>query len=209
MNEYAAEQIRNVGVISHGDVGKTSLVEAMLFSAGATNRLGSVDDGTTACDYLHEEISRKITIRASLAQFEWNKTKLNVIDTPGYSDFGGDIVSSLRVTESVVVMLSAQAGVEVGTEAAWRVARKRNQAAFVFINRMDKEYANFDKAVEMAQDRIGSACVPVQFPVNSGENFNAVIDIIKMKMLTYGEANGTYTESDIPADLLERAVTLR
>jgi len=210
VKDYSIERIRNFGVVSHGEVGKTSLIEAMLYSAGATTRLGNIDDGTTVTDYTQEEIDRKITISASLAFAEWKKHKLNVMDTPGYSDFIGEVISALRVVESAIVLLNASAGVEVGTESAWKIIQKNNLPAFIFINRMDKEHANFDQTLEMAQERFGSAVVPLQFPVNQGENFDSVIDLIKMKMLVFKkDSSGKYTESEIPADLLENATDLR
>lgn len=210
MKDYSTEQIRNVGLVSHGDVGKTSLIEAMLYSAGAITRLGKVDDGNTVTDYSPEEINRQITISSTLAISEWKNHKINLLDTPGYSDFIGEVISSLRVADSVVVLLNATAGVEVGTESAWKVARNNNLPAFIFVNRMDKEHANFEQSVQMAQDRFGSSVVPIQFPVNQGEGFNAVIDLIKMKLLTYNDTDsGKYTEDDIPANLQEQAEEMR
>jgi len=210
VKDYSIDRIRNIGVVSHGDVGKTSLVESMLYSAGVTTRLGTVDDGTTVTDYSSEEIERKITISTALAYAEWKNHKLNILDTPGYSDFIGEVISSLRVADAAVILLNATAGVEVGTESAWRIIQRFQLPAFIFVNRMDKEHANFEQAIQMARERFGSAVVPVQFPITEGENFKAVIDLIKMKMLTYAtDTSGKYSEDDIPADLQEKASELR
>ncbi len=210
MKEYSIERTRNISLLAHGQVGKTSLIEAMLFSAGETTRLGKVDDGTTVTDYIQDEIDRKISISTALALAEWQKHKLNIIDTPGFSDFVGAVICGLRVVESVVVLVSATAGVEVGTEAVWKLAKNNKLAAFFFVNRMDKEHADFDQAVENMRDRCGSSLVPIQFPANSGENFDSVVDLIKMKVITYqNDLSGKYTEKDIPANLMEKAQELR
>lgn len=209
MKSYTIDKIRNVGVIAHGDVGKTSLVEAMLYSAGATTRLGKVEDGTTTTDFSPEEIERGITINSSIGVAEWKKHKLNLIDTPGFSDFIGEVICGLRVADSVIVMLSSTAGVEVGTELTWNIAKDYQLPAFVFINRMDKEHADFNNVLQMAKDRIGSAVVPLQIPVNAGESFNTVVDLIKMKLLTFTDEKGAYTEGEIPADLADQAQEMR
>ncbi len=210
MKEYSIDRIRNISLVAHGQVGKTSLAEAMLFTAGETTRLGKVDDGTTVSDYIQDEIERKISISTAVALMEWQKHKLNIIDTPGFSDFVGEVISALRVVESVVVMVSATAGVEVGTESVWKLAKNNKLAGFFFVNRMDKEHADFNKTLDSMRNRFGSSLVPIQFPVTAGEGFDSIVDLIKMKVLTYqNDLSGQYTEKDIPANLLEKAQNLR
>ncbi|MCI0515032.1 elongation factor G [candidate division KSB1 bacterium] len=209
MKEYSTERIRNIGVVSHGDVGKTSLVEAMLYSAGETTRLGKVDDGTTITDYTQEEIDRKITISTALANIMWKNHKFNLIDTPGYTDFVGEVICALQVADIALILLNGITGVEVGTESMWSIAQEHQLPVFLFINRLNKEHANFDQVLNMVRDRFGAAAIPLQFPVNQGESFNAIIDLLKMKQLTFGDLNGKYTESEIPAALLEQAQELR
>lgn len=210
MKEYTADKIRNVGLVSHGGVGKTSLAEAMLFSAGETTRLGSVDEGTTISDYSQEEIDRKISISASLLQLQWKNHKLNILDTPGYSDFVGEVISSLRVCDAVTIVLSAVAGIEVGTETVHALAEERKIPRVFFVNRMDKEHANFQRVLDMLKKRFGNAVTALQFPVNEGEAFDRVIDIVKMKMIKFEKnKSGKAVEEAIPADLLERATKMR
>lgn len=210
MKEYTADNIRNVGLVSHGGVGKTSLAEAMLFSAGETTRLGSVDEGTTVSDYSQEEIDRKISISASLLQLQWKNHKLNILDTPGYSDFVGEVISSLRVCDAVTILLSAVAGIEVGTETVFALADERKIPRIFFVNRMDKEHANFQRVLDMLKKRFGNAVTALQFPVNEGEAFDSVIDIVKMKMIKFEKnKSGKAHEEAIPANLMERAKTMR
>ena len=210
MNDYTTDKIRNVALLSHGGVGKTSLAEAIIFSAGATSRLGNVEDGTTVSDYSQEEIERKISISSSMLHCFWKKHKLNIIDTPGYFDFAGEVIGALRVVDSSIILIDAAAGVEVGTESNWRMSEKNNLPRIFFINKFDKEHANFDNAIEALQQRFGNEVVPLQFPVNQGEGFNSIIDLVKMKMLTYADGNtGKVTVADIPADHADRAQELR
>src|SRR5207237_7884285 len=140
-------QIRDVALVAHHGVGKTSLAEAMLFLARATNRLGRVSDGSTLLDYAPDEITRQMTINLGLAQFEWAGHKVNLLDTPGYPDFVGDVYSALRVADAAVLMLRASAGAEVGTEVVWEVLKQEKSPILVVVNMMDKEHANFAAAV--------------------------------------------------------------
>ena len=206
LKEYQTDMIRNVGLVSHGGVGKTTLAEAILYSAGVTNRFGSIDDGTTVSDYNQDEISRKISISSAFLHCEWKNHKINVIDMPGYSDFNGELKSGLRAVDTAVILLNAVSGVEVGTELAYRIIDEYNLPRIFFVNRVDKEHANFDKAVEMAQNQFGSSVAVLQFPVNQGEDFDSIVDLIKMKMYTFSkDKSGKYTESDIPDNLKDRA----
>ncbi len=211
MKEYSTSQIRNIALFAHGGAGKTSLAEAMLFCAKAVNRLGKVDDGSTALDYHHDEIHRKITINLALAQFEWKGVKINLIDTPGYADFVGEVCSALRAVDAAVLVLRASTGVEVGTELVWERIHDHRIPTLVVVNQMDKEHADFAKAVKSAHDRLGANVVPVQLPIGSAESFKGVIDLLHMKAF-YTEGKGVEAkdvEKEIPAELLDAATAAR
>ena len=178
MEKYRTEQIRNVVLLSHTNAGKTSLCENMLFQAKAINRLGKVDEGTTTSDYEPEETKRKISINLSLLPFEWNKTKVNLIDSPGYPDFVGEVKASLRAADGAVVVVSAASGVEVGTELVWKYADDRALPRILFVNKIDRENADFFKTVEQLQSKFGRKCVPIQLPIGAESKFEGVVDLI-------------------------------
>ncbi|MBN1153916.1 elongation factor G [candidate division KSB1 bacterium] len=206
MKEYSVDKIRNIGLVSHGSVGKTSLAEAMLFSAGRINRIGTIEEGTTVSDCNSDEISRKISISSSILTCEWKSHKINIIDLPGYTDFLGEVKGSLRAVDTAVILLSAQSGVEVGTELAFQIAAEYKLPRMFYITRLDKEHANFETTLESARKRFGTSIAVVAFPVNQGENFNQIVDVIKMKLLTFSDdRSGKYTESEIPADVKDKA----
>ncbi len=211
MREYATSQIRNLALVSHGGVGKTSLAEAMLYAAKAAPRLGRVDDGTTTLDYHPEEIQRKLTISLGLAQFEWNGAKVNLIDTPGYLDFSGEVVSALSAADAVLLLIHAVGGVEVGTEIHWERISERKMPTILCVNQMDKEHADFEKAVQSARDRLDAKVVPVQIPMGSAESFTGVVDLLHMKAyVTEGRGqDARVQEKEIPGPLLERAQAAR
>ena len=152
MKEYQPKKIRNIGLVSHSNAGKTSLVEAILFNGGTIEKMGSVDQGTSASDHADDEIERKVTINCSICVAEWEDHKLNLIDSPGADDFYGDLESVLRVVDGVVVIVDATTGVEGGTEKVWEIIEKYNLPAAVFINKMDKENANFADALESVKN---------------------------------------------------------
>ncbi len=210
MKEYSIDKIRNVALVSHGDAGKTTLAEAMLFSAGETNRFGSVDDGTTISDYSSDEIDRKISISTSLLHLDWNSHKVNLLDTPGYFDFIGEVKCGLRPADLAIVLLNSVEGVEVGTDIAWEILEEYGTPRLFYVNHMDKEHANFDKVLDDIRAAFGKNAVPLIFPVNQGEHFDSVIDVLKMKKITFAADNsGKYTTSDVPDDLKDKAEQLR
>ena len=210
MKEYKADKIRNVALVSHGTVGKTSLAEAMLFSAGEANRMGTIDDGTTVSDYSPDEIDRKISISSTILHLGWKNHKINMIDTPGYSDFIGEVIGSLQVVDTSIILLNGVAGIEVGTETVFRLAEERQIPRVFFVNRLDKEHADFNKVYEMTRDRFGNAVAALQFPVNEGEAFDSVVDVLKMKLLKFEKnKSGKFTEESIPGELQDRAAELR
>lgn len=202
MKTYPTEKIRNVALISHGGAGKTSLAEAMIYTSGAINRLGRVEAGTTTTDFDPEEIKRQITINTSLAPVEWNGMKVNILDTPGYFDFIGDVAGALRAADAAVVVVSAVSGVEVGTEKVWSYANENQLPRLVYISRMDKENANFDRALEQLQQFFGLNVVPVQVPIGSEASFKGVVDIVKMKAYTFSGDGKKMAEEAVPADMM-------
>ncbi len=198
-------QIRNIVFISHQGAGKTSLAEFMLFTSGAIQRLGSVDDGTATSDYDPLEVERHMGINLSLLSFEWQKTKLNLIDTPGYADFIAEVGSGLRVTEGAVVVACAASGVEVGTEQVWDDAEKASLPRLIFINKMDRDNADFFSTMEGIKAKLSPRCLPVQLPIGSQSDFQGIIDLINMKAYM----GKTLEEAEIPAALQEQAEASR
>ncbi len=204
--EYTIDKIRNIALIGHGGSGKTTLTESLLFVSGTAARMGRVEDGSTISDYHADEIERKISINAALLHADWQGTKINILDTPGYSDFTGEVVSSLYVADLAVVLLKAVEGVEVGSEIVWNHARNLNVPAMIVINKLDNENADFDRVVETAKERFGHDVVAAQFPVNQGTEFDSVIDLIRMKLLKFDKDGiGKFTENEIPGDLKQKA----
>lgn len=210
MKEYKSEKLRNVGIISHGGAGKTSLAEALLYSAGAVNRLGRVDDGTATTDFEPEEIKRKVTISTGLAPCEWHEHKINFLDTPGYSDFVADVKGSLRAVDTALVVLCAASGVEVETEKVWKYAADQELPRIAFVNKMDRENADFNAVINQMKEVFGVGIVPIQLPIGAQDSFKGVVDLVKMKALIPANAQGTqYNESEIPADMADEAALAR
>jgi elongation factor G len=206
MKVYQGKDIRNVGVVGHGDCGKTSLVSAFLQAAGATQRLGRVDDGTTVTDYDEEEIERKVTISTSLAYAEWaspaNKVKINLLDTPGYNIFINDTLASLIAADSAFVLVDGGHGVEVQTEKVWDFCRRYELPRAIVINRLDRDRASFERAVESVQAAFGRNTIPVQLPIGGEKDFSGVVDLISMKACSYDPAgNGKGAIGEIPAGM--------
>ncbi|HTP79805.1 MAG TPA: elongation factor G [Bacteroidota bacterium] len=207
--EYPVEKIRNIALIGHGGAGKTILAEQMLFTAGVTNRSGRIEEGTTVSDYHPDEIERKISINVSLLQLDWQGTKCNFLDTPGYSDFTGDVLSSLRVCDTALLLLKGVEGVEVGSEIVWNYAKSLQIPVALVVNKLDNENADFDSVVAMAKDRFGNDATIVQFPLNAGLPFDTVVDVLRLKLLKFArDGSGKVSESEIPGDVRPRAETL-
>ncbi len=210
MKDFSVDKIRNIGLIGHGGVGKTSMGEALLYCMGEVNRLGKIDDGSTISDYHPDEIERKISIVTALLHGIWHDWKINILDTPGYSDFIGDTKGVLRVTDLAIVLVSGVEGIEVGTEQVVEFADFYDIPRLFFINRMDNEHVHYDQIVDVIQKRYGNGVVVLQFPVNPGEGFNKIVDLISMKLLTFESGDkGKATVSDIPEELKEKANTMR
>lgn len=209
MKSYATGQIRNVALIAHGGAGKTSLAEAMLYTSGAITRLGKVEAGTTTLDFDPEEVRRQITINTSLAPLEWAGAKVNLLDTPGYFDFIGDVAGALRVADACVVCVSAVAGVEVGTEKVWSYADQHNLSRLVFVNKMDRENADFDRTLAQLQQFFGLKVVPVQVPIGAEAGFRGLVDLVEMKAFLFGDDGRKLSEADIPAESAAKAAGYR
>ncbi|MEZ0395531.1 MAG: GTP-binding protein, partial [Anaerolineales bacterium] len=178
MKEYTTEFIRNVALVSHGSGGKTMLGEACLHVTGATTRLGRIEDGTTVSDYDEEEIRRKLSLSTSVLPVEYKDHKINLLDTPGYTDFIGEVISALRVSDGAIVLVDSVAGVEVGTEIAWGYCDTFHLPRFVVINKMDRENADYRKALASVQEFSSTRLIPVQLPWGEKADFKGVIDLI-------------------------------
>src|SRR5205809_3537436 len=196
-------KIRSVGVVGHGGVGKTSLVEALLFTAGAVTRLGKVDDGSTTTDFDPDEIKRKISINTAVAYCDWKGYHVNVVDTPGYGDFIADARAGLRVVEAAVVVVDAVAGVQVQTEKIWKFANEYELPRAVVVNRLDRERADFYRTLESITRRLKGRAVPLHIPVGEEHAFQGFVDLVKMKATLY--TDGKPREADIPGDIADRA----
>ena len=204
MKEYTTEFLRNVALVSHGGAGKTMLAEAFLHATGATTRLGKVEDSTTTSDYDEEEQRRKISIYSSVIPIEHRDHKINVIDAPGYNDFVGEAISALSVADGAIILVDAVAGIEVGTELAWRYADEFKLPRFFVINKMDRDNADFNKTYAVVEEFVrghGKRAVKVHLPIGEKQNFKGVVDIIGMKAYM-GDGK---TTADIPAELKEEA----
>jgi elongation factor G len=206
MKVYEAEAIRNVAVVGHGGSGKTSLVSALLFDMGAVSRIGRVEDGTTVTDFDPDEIERRISLQTAVAYGEWRKTKINLLDAPGYANFIYEARSALRVADAAMVVVDAVAGVEVQTEKAWNYASELGLPRLIVVNRMDRENASFDRAMASLQSVFGRAAVPIAVPVGEARSFRGVADIVTGKARVYGEDTaGKFETKDMPAEAQESA----
>ncbi|HEU4930422.1 MAG TPA: elongation factor G [Candidatus Krumholzibacteria bacterium] len=210
MKQFPAAQIRNVAVVGHQECGKTTLSESMLYTAGAIPRLGRVEDKNTTMDYDSEETARGISIHSGVAHLEHAGTKINLVDTPGYEDFVGDVLLALDVVEGVIVALRADAGVEVGTDRVWNFIRDRELPAIFVVSRMDKEHANFENALSQLHEHFGGGVHALQIPIGSGDKFRGVIDLVDMKAYELEkDGKGGTKPIDMPADLKDKANAAR
>jgi elongation factor G len=205
MKEYATDRIRNVAMVGHGSAGKTTLAEALLHFTGATTRMGKIEEGNTISDFDDEEIRRKISLSASVIPLEYLDTKINLIDTPGFPDFVGEVKSALRVCDSALVLVDSVAGVEVGTELTWQYSDENKLPRFVIISKMDRENASFERTLESMVHLPNAKLIPVQLPVGEGAHFKGVIDLLAMK----ARMGAGRESSEIPADMKAAAETAR
>jgi len=205
MKHYGLENIRNLSLLSHSGAGKTSVAEAILFASGVINRLGNVEDGTTTSDYDPDEVKRQISINLTMLPCEWQSTKINLIDTPGYSDFVGEVKAAMRVSEGTVIVACAASGVEVGTEQVWKYCEEADLPRLIFINKMDRENADFYRTVDELKAKFGSKCVPLQLPIGAHDSFQGAVDLLTKKALIGSEAK----EAEIPASLQNQVDSFR
>ena len=209
MKVYEADHIRNVTLVGHSGSGKTQLTSAMLFDTDSVNRLGLVDEGTSATDYDEEEISRKHTLSASTAFAEWGKTKINLIDTPGMANFFSDARSSLRIADAALIVVDAVAGAEVLTEKVWTAAEEMNLPCVVVLNRLDRERASLSRALESLQQVLGRTIVPIQLPIGDEKDFKGIVDLVAMQAVTFSADGKTPAVGEVPSELAEEATTAR
>ena len=203
MSKYESKSIRNLAIIGHGGTGKTSLCESLLYLAGKTDRPGRVDEGTSSMDYEPEEQKRHISISAATNHIDWDKHRINFIDTPGDSNFTFDTKSCLRIVDGAVVLVDAVAGVEFQTEKVWEYANEFNLPRLLFISRMDRERADFEKAVESIRDRLGKKVTLCSLPIGAENAFTGVVDLTSMKAYAYDDQKKIAKAIDIPSDMAE------
>jgi elongation factor G len=202
MKVYDAASLRNVALVGHSGAGKTQLLSSLLFDAGAVSRLGRVDDGTTVTDYDEEEIARKHTLSASLAYVEWNKTKINFIDTPGMANFLSDARAAMRVADAALVVVDAVSGVQVSTEKVWEAANELAAPRLVVLNRLDRERASMSRSLESLRGVFGRTVIPIQLPIGEEKNFKGIVDLVAMKAVTFAaDGSGKPADAPIPPDL--------
>jgi len=205
MKDYDTEQLRNVVLMGHGGSGKTSLAEAMLYSSGAINRMGKVEEGTTVADYDEEERRRHISLNLALVPIEWQGHKVNVVDTPGYTDFVGEVKSAVRVADTAVIVVDAVSGVEVGTELVWKFAEEAGLPRMVVINKINRENVDLDRTIEVLEEIFGENFVLTHLPIGTADKCTGVVDLVNMRALMGAEGN----VEDVPADLTDRAEEAR
>ncbi len=206
MKTYETKDIRNVAIVGHGHCGKTSVAAGLLYAAGATSRLTRVDEGNTVTDYDEEEINRKLTVSTSVAAIEWRKTKINLLDTPGFNMLLNDARSALIAADSAIVVVDAIAGVEAQTEKMWNTAEEFHLPRAIVINKLDRERSGFNRAMESIHARFGRSAVPIQLPLGAEKDFRGVIDLVRMKAFVYTiDGDGKGRETEIPAEYAEAA----
>ena len=202
MANYETKDIRNVALMGHGSEGKTTLMEALLYAAGVTDRQGKVDDGTTVTDFDPEETKRHISISAAIAPIDWNQKMLNVIDVPGYFDFVGEMMGPLRVVETAAILVNAVGGVAVGTEKAWKYASDNHVGKMFIVNQMDRDHADFQKTVAQIRDMFGNSAVPILLPIGNGPNFKGVVNVLENK--AYASVDKGSKEIPVPAEMADQ-----
>jgi len=210
MKTYTGQDIRNVAVVGHGDAGKTSLVSAFLFDAGLTDRLGSVDQGTTVTDYDEDEVERKVTIHTSLAHLEWKDRKINLLDTPGYNAFIHDAKPAVQAAELALFVVDAVEGVQVQTEKAMAYADEFQRSRLVVLNRMDNDRSDVHSALKSVSEAFGREAIPLQLPIGSQKEFTGVVDLVRQLAYIYQpDGSGKFEEQSIPEHLKAEAESAR
>src|SRR5206468_6728067 len=208
---HAIEDYRNFGIMAHIDAGKTTTTERILYYTGKSHKIGEVHEGAATMDWMEQEQERGITITSAATTCFWNGKRLNIIDTPGHVDFTIEVERSLRVLDGAVTVLDGNAGVEPQTETVWRQADKYKVPRIVFVNKMNKLGADFDKSVESIRDRLGAKAVPIQLPIGSESSLRGLVDLVRMKAVVWDNdgLGANYRDEEIPADLKARAEEMR
>jgi elongation factor G len=208
LKKFPIEKIRNLALLGHQDTGKTSFLEAMLLQTGQVSRLGHVDEGSSTLDFTPEEVERRISIKSKLAVTEWKEHRLHFVDTPGYDDFVAERVGAVAAVETALLFVKADAEVEPGTERCWRLLESHGNGRFVVVNKMDKEHADFDRAVRRLQERLSTKIVPLMLPIGSGESFQGVIDVAEGKAWLLQKGGGA-REAPVPAEMAAKVAAAR
>ncbi len=206
MKVYTSDKIRNVALVGHGGSGKTTLIEAALYTTGVVNRIGKVEEGNTVSDYGKMEIERGMSISTSLVPIEWNDTKLNFLDTPGYFDFVGEVNSAMRVAGAVVIVVDASSGVQVGTEKVWKNAQERNLPTFILVNKMDKENIDYEQVLNDIREKLGKSAAPFMIPIG-GEDFTGIVNVVDKDAREFTDKG--YKDIDVPAELTDQLESVR
>lgn len=208
MKDYLTKDIRNVAIVGHASSGKTTLSEAMLYSAGLITRMGTITEGNTKSDYRQEEIDRQCSVGTSVLAMEWEDTKLNILDTPGFTDFVGDALSAVRVTDTGLIVVDATNGPEMGTENMWNYCDEYHIPRTFAITGLDKEHSDFHKTFARIKDTYGNHVTALQLPVNEGLGFNKIVDIIRKKTLVFSDGKGNFTMEDLPAEMVDEVESM-
>ncbi|HBH87810.1 MAG TPA: elongation factor G [Syntrophaceae bacterium] len=209
MAKFESNVLRNVAIVGHGATGKTSLCESLLYNAGKTDRPGRVDEGTSSMDFEPEEQKRRISISAATNFFEWEKHKITILDTPGDSNFAYDTRNCLRIADGIIIVIDAVGGVEFQTEKVWEYANEFKLPRIMFINRMDRERADFGKSIESIMNRLGKKATPLFIPIGAEDSFKGVVDLIQKKALIFDNLKGTYKATGIPSDMVDTVEKFR
>ncbi|HEX5113528.1 MAG TPA: GTP-binding protein, partial [Saprospiraceae bacterium] len=202
---FETKNLRNVVLLGHSGSGKTLFVESMLFEAGAITRRGTIEAQNTQSDYTKIEQERGNSLFSSLMHVTWRNNKINIIDTPGYDDFVGEVISSLKVADTAIMLVNAASGVEVGTELLWEYVQKFETPCLFVINQLDHEKANYDTALEQIKSRFGNHVLPVQYPLQTGSGFNTIVDALRMVMYVFPKEGGKPEKKPIPESEMGRA----
>jgi elongation factor G len=210
MRVFESDSIRNICIVGHGAAGKTSLTSAILFDSGAVNRLGRVDDGNTVTDWDDEEIERKVSVSSSLAHCEWNKKKINILDTPGYRPFIAETQLAMRAADAAIIVIDAVAGVEVQTEKVWEFCNEYNLPRIIVINKLDRDNASSERSLASLEESFGRGAVPIQIPLGLEKNFSGIINILNNKAYRFTrDASGKFQEEEVPAEYKEELAQRR
>jgi elongation factor G len=204
MKDYNVQNLRNIAFIGHSGSGKTTLAEAMLYYTKTIDRFGKVEDGNTISDYDPEEKRRKISISTSVLPCEWENVKINIVDTPGYFDFVGEMIEGLRATDTAVIVVSARSGIKVGAEKAWNYVNENNMPRAFFINKLDTENSDFEKVLSQLKDRFGISVVPIQYPIGKENDFKGVINVISRRSRIFNPKTKQMEVADIPEELINK-----